>query len=141
MICNRKLGIAAVCLAAFTTCANADPSGLWREKGGGTVRIGRCGAGYCAWIASVSPATDPATGKPRTDKNNVDPAKRDRPLVGIQVLFAMKPSGSKQWSGRLYDEDRGQTFTGNLVEVDANTVRIEGCGMGMCGGEALSRVR
>ena len=141
MIWKCKLAWVAIGLAALVMPAHADPSGLWREKGGGTVRVGRCGGGYCAFIASVVPATDPATGKRRTDSNNADPAKRSRPLVGVQVLFAMKPSGAKRWSGRLYDSDRGQTFSGHLVEVDARTIRIEGCAMGMCGGEALSRVR
>lgn len=138
---KREIGLAAICLAAFVIPANADPSGLWREKDGGTVRVSRCGSGYCAFIASVTPATDPATGKPRTDSKNADSAKRNRPLVGVQVLFAMKPSGEKRWSGRLYDSDRGQMFSGHLVEVDASTIRIEGCAMGMCGGEALSRIR
>jgi uncharacterized protein (DUF2147 family) len=141
VIWNRKSGLAAICLAAFVIPAKADPSGLWREKDGGTVRVSRCGGGYCAFIASVVPATDAATGKRRTDSNNTDVAKRSRPLVGVQVLFGMKPSGAKRWSGRLYDSDRGQTFSGHLVEVDASTIRIEGCAMGMCGGEALSRVR
>ena len=141
MIWNRRIGVAAVCVAVFAGSAQADPSGLWREKDGGTVRVSRCGGGYCAFIASVVPATDAATGKRRTDSNNSDPAKRNRSLVGVQVLFAMKSSGEKRWSGRLYDSDRGQTFSGHLVEVDARTIRIEGCAMGMCGGEALSRVR
>ena len=87
----------------------------------------------------AAPIRRPASGAPIS--NNADTAKRNRPLVGVQVLFAMKPSGTKRWSGRLYDSDRGQTFGGHLVEVDARTIRIEGCAMGMCGGEALKRLR
>lgn len=122
------------------TTALADPSGVWREKDGGTIRIRRCGAAMCATILTVNPPLDPATGKPQTDKNNSDPGKRNRRLVGIPVLLSMKPNGPGQWSGRLYDADRGQIFSGNLVEIDADTIRIEGCAMGICGGESLSRV-
>ena len=140
MIYIRRIGLAAACLAALTNLALADPSGLWREQDGGTVRIVRCGSGYCAMIASVNPPRDPATGKPVTDKNNPDPAKRNRPVVGLPVLIGTRPAGPKKWSGRLYDVDRGQILPGSLIEVDATTVRIEGCVGTMCGGEDLTRV-
>ena len=57
------------------------------------------------------------------------------------VLISMRPNGPGKWSGQLYDTDRGQTFDGNLVELDRATVRIEGCALGICGGENMSRVR
>jgi uncharacterized protein (DUF2147 family) len=122
------------------TTAFADPSGVWREKDGGTIRVYRCGGAMCASILSVNPPLDPATGKPQTDKNNSDASKRNRRLVGIPVLLGMKQDGPGRWSGRLYDADRGEIFPGHLVEVDRNTIRIEGCAMGICGGESLSRV-
>jgi uncharacterized protein (DUF2147 family) len=141
LIYIRRIGLAAACLAALTNLAQADPSGLWREPDGGTVRIVHCGSGYCGTIASVNPPRDPATGKPVTDKNNADPAKRNRPVVGLPVLIGMRPAGPKKWSGRLYDIDRGQFFVGHLVEVDATTIRIEGCARSLCGGEDLTRVK
>ena len=121
--------------------ALADPTGLWREKDGGTIRVYRCGAAFCARIATVMPRLDPATGRPRTDKNNEDTTKRNRPLVGVPVLIGMRSNGAGKWSGRLYDSDRGKTFSGHLVEIDRKTIRIEGCALGLCGGEELSRVR
>ncbi len=140
MIHIRRIALAAACLAALTNLALADPSGLWREPDGGTVRVVHCGSGYCGMIASVNPPRDPATGKPVADKNNPDPAKRNRPVVGLQVLIGMRPAGPNKWSGRLYDIDRGQFFVGHLIEVDARSIRIEGCAGGMCGGEDLARV-
>jgi uncharacterized protein (DUF2147 family) len=134
-----RIAVAVLALAAEP--ALADPIGVWREKDGGTVRIHRCGAGLCARIASVQPRLDPATGRPRTDKNNEDASKRNRPLVGIPVLIGMRPNGAGKWSGRLYDADRGKVFSGHLVEVGPKTIRIEGCALGLCGGEELSRVR
>ena len=131
---------ATAILAVMTAGAGADPAGLWREKDGGTIRVYSCGAGYCAVIASVNPPLDPRTGKPPTDKNNPDTHKRSRPLVGVAVLSSMRPAGPGKWSGKLYDSDRGQNLSGHLVEIDANTIRIEGCVLGLCGGERLSRV-
>jgi uncharacterized protein (DUF2147 family) len=137
-----KGNVAAVVLAlALTAPGLADPAGVWMEKDGGTIRVFSCGRGYCATIATVQPRLDPATGKPRTDKNNTDASRRRRPLVGIRVLTATKPDGAGKWSGTLYDSDRGQTFSGNLVELARDSIRIEGCALGLCGGEELRRVR
>jgi uncharacterized protein (DUF2147 family) len=132
----------AIAVLAFAGAAPAmaDPLGGWREKDGGTIRIYRCGAALCARIATVQPRLDPATGKPRTDKHNEDAAKRNRALVGIPVLIGMRPNGAGKWSGRLYDSDRGKVFSGNLVELGPDTITIEGCALGLCGGEELRRV-
>jgi uncharacterized protein (DUF2147 family) len=118
----------------------ADPIGLWRDKDGGTLRIQACGQALCGTIASVNPSIDPATGRPWTDKNNPDASLRNRPLVGVQALISMTPNGAAKWSGQLYDADRGKIYSGNLVEIDASTVRVEGCVLGLCGGETMTRV-
>jgi uncharacterized protein (DUF2147 family) len=133
---------AALALAlALAAPAFAGPAGVWMEKDGGTIRVFSCGRGYCATIATVKPRLDPETGKPRTDKNNADASRRRRPLVGIRVLTATQPDGAGKWSGTLYDLDRGQTFSGSLVELGPRSIRIEGCALGLCGGEELRRVR
>ncbi len=125
--------------SAWADIGHTDPSGVWRDKDGGTIRVHPCGSGFCASIASVKPALDPDTGKPWLDKHNSDTRKRNRSLVGVPVLMSMKPSGPGKWSGRLYDSDRGQMYDGHLVEIDDSTIKIEGCALGICGGENLSR--
>jgi hypothetical protein len=71
----------------------ADPKGLWLAQDGAHVKVGPCGAGLCATIASPSSAVDPETGRPWTDKYNPDPALRGRPLVGVPVLYGLVPDG------------------------------------------------
>jgi uncharacterized protein (DUF2147 family) len=132
-------GIFLACMIAGT--ARADPTGLWRASDGGTIRISSCGAALCGYIVSVVPKIDPETSKPATDKNNVDPSKRDRPLVGVSILNNMRFDAPGRWTGQLYDSDRGQFFLGHLLEIDANTIRIEGCALGICGGENLNHVK
>ena len=133
---------AAIALAAtISGPAFADPVGLWRSSDGGTTRIAACGPALCGYVASVNPSMDPATGRPRTDKNNLDASKRSRPLIGIPVLIGMQPDGSGRWTGHLYDIGRGQVFTGRLTEINQSTVRVEGCMLGICGGENMTRVK
>jgi uncharacterized protein (DUF2147 family) len=137
----RGVALAALILAGTSVApAVADPAGVWRDKDGGTIRVHRCGPALCATIATVEPRLDPTTGTPWTDKHNADASKRSRPLIGVQVLSAMQPNGGGKWSGTLYDPDRGQTYVGNLVELGPDSIRIEGCALGLCGGEELRRV-
>jgi uncharacterized protein (DUF2147 family) len=55
--------------------------------------------------------------------------------------MSMRPDGPGKWTGQLYNMDDGKTYTGNLIEVGPDAVRIEGCFLGVCGGENLSRVK
>src|SRR3954465_7688355 len=113
---ERILG-ALVLVSASTAPVFADPSGIWREKDGGIIRVVRCGQGFCATIVTVEPRLDPATGKLRRDTNNADASKRNRPLVGIRVLTAARPDGPGKWLGSLYDSDRGRIFPGSLIQL------------------------
>jgi uncharacterized protein (DUF2147 family) len=103
-------GLQCVCVAY----ALADPRGLWLAKDGAHVSVTSCGDALCATLASTKTPTDPATGAPWTDKHNIDPALRDRPLVGVQVLMNMRPTSNDKWSGRLYNTEDGKTYFGNL---------------------------
>ena len=140
----KRLALAAISSAVLVTSGGTgltSPVGSWRAKDGAIVRISPCGRNMCGFIAQSSPRIDPATGRPMTDKNNIDPAKRNRPLVGVQVLISMQPSGPGKWVGRLYNDDDGGTYSGNLIEVDQSSIRIEGCSVGVCSGDTLTRVK
>jgi uncharacterized protein (DUF2147 family) len=92
-------------------------------------------------LASTKSPTDPETGAPWTDKHNIDPALRSRPLVGVAVLMGMRPASNDRWSGHLYNTDDGKTYFGNIIEIDARTIRIEGCVGLICGGDNLTRIK
>jgi uncharacterized protein (DUF2147 family) len=115
--------------------ALADPKGVWLAQDGAHVHVGKCGQGFCATIVA------PKIGGPATDINNPDPAQRDRPLVGVTVLYNMMPDGPGKWSGTLYNTDDGHTYPGHLLELGPSTIRIEGCAIGICGGKNLSRLQ
>src|SRR5258707_12098888 len=89
------LAAAALLGASWTAAFAADPNGMWlTENGAATVRIAACGAELCGTITALKEPTDPATGRPKTDKNNPDASLRSRPVVGVQIVFGMKPSGT-----------------------------------------------
>src|ERR1700752_3162294 len=104
----RRSAIAALMLGgSFTASLAADPTGTWITEGGtATVRIAGCAAALCGTIIPLKEPNDPATGRPKTDKHNPDASKRDRPVIGIQIVFGMKPSGTAdKWSGQVYNAE------------------------------------
>ncbi|HMA73734.1 MAG TPA: DUF2147 domain-containing protein [Xanthobacteraceae bacterium] len=137
---RTPLGLLAIIFIMTTSPARANVEGLWQHKGG-TLRLRNCGDGVCGTIASVNPHLDPATGQPPTDKKNADPNLRRRPLVGLSVVMGMHPSGPGKWTGRLYNVEDGNTYTGSLIELGPDTIRLEGCALFFCGGENLTRIR
>jgi uncharacterized protein (DUF2147 family) len=127
-----------------TAPAGSDPTGNWTTKGAqAQVRIAKCGDDICGTIVSLKDPIDPATGKPQTDTENEDTTKRNRPVIGIQVLIAMKPAGANKWSGQVYGPEEGKTVIGNLTLKDANTLSVEGCLLGglLCRSETWTRAR
>ena len=141
---DSRLCIAALAMLAAlfgASLASADPKGLWLAQDGAHVKVAMCGGALCAIIATPKSAHDPETGKPWTDKHNPDPAQRGRPLVGVPVLYGLVPEGPGRWSGRLYNIDNGNSYAGRLLELGPTTIRVEGCAIGICGGQNMSRIK
>ena len=139
---RRAIALSFTLLLAATAAADASPVGLWRAKDGAQLRVAPCGKQkLCGFIALPNPRLAPATGKPPVDKNNPDPAKRTRPLAGIEILMSMAPSGPGEWAGRLYNDDDGKTYDGKLKELGPKEIRIEGCAGALCGGQELTRLK
>jgi uncharacterized protein (DUF2147 family) len=128
----RRSTIAAVMFgASLTPGFAADPNGTWLTEGGAaTVRLASCGAELCGTIIALKEPTDPATGRPKTDKNNPDATKRARPVVGIQIVFGMKPNGADKWNGSVYNAEDGKTYSGSITMQGARTLKLEGCVLG-----------
>ena len=144
-----KLVIAAACGLLALSClmsgaarAGTRPEGTWvSEDGGLKVRLSDCGRNrLCATVVWLGEPNDPATGKPKTDKHNPDPAKRGRPLIGLHVA-GLKPSGPNRWSGLIYNADDGHTYRVQLLVQDSSTVRLQGCVLHvLCRGHTWTRI-
>jgi len=137
-------GVAAVALALCAGAAPAgDPTGTWVVGGGiAKVKIAACGGeALCATIVSIREPNDPQTGKPWTDKNNLDPSLRERPLVGLTLAFDMRPDRiADRWVGQVYGIDYGGNFDGSLTLLTASRLKIEGCVLLICKSDFWTRL-
>ena len=153
----RSLALAGILGVAFATvCEAADPTGTWLvEHRDGIVRIDDCGLIHnhggggaasaaqgtlCGVVVWLKDPVDPATGQPPVDQHNADPAKRGQPLMGLQVIFDMRPSWIPgRWDGRVYNMDDGRIYDGNLILTGESDLRVQGCELLICRGEAWTR--
>jgi uncharacterized protein (DUF2147 family) len=125
------LAAAAFLVLAGSGAFAADPVGVWLTEGGKSrIRVADCGGALCGTIIGLQEPNDPATGKPKVDKNNSDQAKRARPLIGVQIVLGMKPSGEGKWAGQVYNAEDGKTYSGNLTFTGGASLKLEGCALG-----------
>ena len=147
----RKAWFLAAALALVGAPAlAADPTGNWLVKDQtAIIRIAPCADALCGTIAWTS--------QPGLDENNPDPSKRNRPIVGTQILLGMKPAGGgtggtggasgtggaggNRWDGEIYNPENGKTYSGHVILLSPDLLRIEGCLLIFCGGENWTRSR
>lgn len=137
------LAVALLVLAGSDGALAADPNGVWlTQTGTSRIRVADCGGALCGTIIWLKEPNDPDTGKPKTDKNNSDAAKRSRPLLGVQIVLGMKPAGTDKWSGQVYNAEDGKTYSGNLTMTGAGALTLQGCALGglVCKGQNWTRV-
>lgn len=141
---GQYLAVAALlALAGPEAALAADPTGTWlTQTGTSRIRIADCGGALCGTIIWLKEPNDPDTGKPKTDKNNSDASKRSRPLLGVQIVLGMKPSGTDKWAGQVYNAEDGKTYSGNLTMTGAGALTLQGCALGglVCKGQNWTRV-
>ncbi|MCW1431014.1 DUF2147 domain-containing protein [Novosphingobium sp. JCM 18896] len=110
--------------------APASVEGTWRtDDGKGLVRIGRCGAQTCGWIASV---LDKRPGVPSTDVNNPDAKLRGRPLLGLATLTGFTRDGAVWKGGRAYDPKTGRSYRATLELNPDGSLKVTGCVLVIC---------
>jgi uncharacterized protein (DUF2147 family) len=109
---------AGVATAAFA--ADEDVYGLWRNpENGSLIKLYACDGGLCAQITETK---DPNA----KDDKNPDPAKRGQSVKGLVIMSGAIKDGNK-WKGQLYNREDGKTYTGNVILVSKDQVKLEGC--------------
>jgi uncharacterized protein (DUF2147 family) len=121
----------SVALAAAPAFA-ADPTGEWMVADRtARIRIEHCADGYWGSIAWER--------QPGIDKNNPDPNKRGRPLLGSPILLSMKPAETNKWEGKVYNPKDGGYYNASIKLESQNALQLQGCMLIFCSGETWTR--
>jgi uncharacterized protein (DUF2147 family) len=114
-------GAVSVMLAAAAFAQTAeDAIGVWESEVKSQNEFYKCGDGLCGKILRV------VDGQ-KTDDKNPDPAKKNRPIVGLVFMQGLKKTGPNTWSGNLYNRGDGKTYSGTLTVKSKDSIEVAGC--------------
>jgi uncharacterized protein (DUF2147 family) len=127
---SAVLVLALSMLSCGQAWADNGPAGTWRLSSGKvTIRVSQCGGqNLCATIVGLSQPLN-KKGEPKLDKDNPNPALRNRRIIGLTVVNGMKPAGANAWRGSIYNADDGRTYSGSAA-LSGNTLTISACILG-----------
>jgi uncharacterized protein (DUF2147 family) len=128
---------AALALAAGAWAQAAeDAVGVWENpENKSHTEFYKCGDGLCAKIVKV-------TDGQKTDDKNPDPAKRNRPVLGLVIMQGAKKTGPATWAGTIYVRAEGKSYSGTLTVKSRNAVDLSGCVAAIfCKTTTLTRVK
>jgi uncharacterized protein (DUF2147 family) len=67
------------------------------------------------------------SGEPKTDIQNKDKNKKNRPLIGLTIIEGLKYSKDKnRWEGNIYDPANGNTYKCVLNFDSDNILKLKG---------------
>jgi uncharacterized protein (DUF2147 family) len=129
----------ALAIALIQFPALADDSadailGDWHTTGNkSVVKIIKRDGHYFGQIVSLGKPNWPVDdklgmgGKPRNDRKNPDPALRDRPIVGLEIVSGFSYAGKNRWAdGKVYDPESGKTYSGKMTLLPDNHLELRG---------------
>lgn len=134
-----------LCLGNFYTITHAatmpSPVGYWftgiddeKKKRLAKIEIYPCGNKFCGKIASLANPLDPKTNRVKLDVHNPDENKRDKPLIGLEIVKGMTPDKSEpnKWvDGEIYDAKKGDIYSAQMTMPDENNLHLRGYILGM----------
>ncbi|HTD40357.1 MAG TPA: DUF2147 domain-containing protein [Mucilaginibacter sp.] len=127
---RKKRGALILFLTIFSLSAWAQKAdailGSWaNENGQDHILIYKRGDKFFGKLDWIKVPND-EQGKPKTDKNNPDPALRSRPDLGLELLKGFTFDGDNVYTGgTVYDPKNGKTYSCKMT-LDGNTLKIRG---------------
>ncbi len=123
------VGLLACILTTEGQAMPRDVIGRWETNGGTShIDIQPCGAASrCGQIVWMSDLHDDE-GKPKRDHNNPDSAKRQRTLLGLELLgdFTADEKNDEWSGGWIYNPRDGQHYRAILKRLGENELMVRG---------------
>ena len=129
-------GLATILVASASREVRADPAspaGIWYTDGDESIiKVHGCTDDptiYCGTLVWLKEPTE-ADGSPKVDKLNKDPAKKNKPMIGIDILLNLK-SDDDHWTGKAYNPEDGKfydvTFKVKTDKEENDQADLRGC--------------
>lgn len=127
---SKKKSVLVILMAIFSLGVQAQKAnailGTWANPNGQDhILIFKRGDKFFGKLDWIKFPND-ENGRPKTDKNNPDPALRSRPDLGLELLKDFSYDGDNVYSdGTIYDPKNGKTYSCKMT-LDGNILKIRG---------------
>jgi uncharacterized protein (DUF2147 family) len=104
-----------------------DVIGVWMtDDGQGAIEIERCGDKRCGRLVWLKDPLDDV-GRPLRDANNPDPAARQQPICGLQIIKDVAPQSDGSFDGgSVYDPEEGKAYSVMLKADNKDRLEVRG---------------
>ncbi|MEL7453059.1 MAG: DUF2147 domain-containing protein [Pseudomonadota bacterium] len=111
--------------ATVAAASPLDVAGLWlTEAGTGHIEIKDCGDGTpCGTLVWV----DPMAANTHLDAKNRTATLRNRPLIGVPIVWGFKRATDAWRGGKIYNPEDGKTFRASLSVTQDADLEVKGC--------------
>jgi uncharacterized protein (DUF2147 family) len=127
----------AITLILASTAAAQKPDaivGKWLvEEKDSQIEIYPCEGRFCGkiiWLKETNyPADDPKgmAGKPKVDRENPEASKRERPILGMNLVWGFTHSGENLWEGGfIYNPREGKTYKCKMTLENPDQLKVRG---------------
>ena len=142
---------ASTLLALCCGSALADPTaptGIWYTDGDESIiKVHACTedtSTYCGTMVWLKEPTE-SDGSAKIDKLNKDPTKKNKPLVGLDILLDLK-ADDDHWAGKAYNPEDGKfydiTFKVKTDKEENDQADLRGCLLRfLCKTETFNRAK
>jgi uncharacterized protein (DUF2147 family) len=110
-----------------------DILGIWKtEMNESKVEMYRCGEKICGkiiWLKNpvYTDSDDGQAGTPIVDRKNPEPALRNRPLIGLQIMQGFSRLSDTTWgNGTCYDPKSGNNYRGKIHLAAPDRLELRG---------------
>lgn len=102
-------------------------AGVWvDDTGQGAIEVLPCGDRLCGRIVWLKDPTDKG-GAALTDALNPNPANRQRPICGLQVIGNLERQSNGSWDrGWIYDPKEGKSYDVELTLRSPDRLQVRG---------------
>jgi uncharacterized protein (DUF2147 family) len=118
---------------ASYSAVSGDVLGVWKTDGGDSqVELFRCGEKVCGKIVWLKvpqyiDISDGPLGQTKVNLKSPDPAQKNRPIVGLQVIKELTPGGVKRWvGGTCYDPESGKSYKCTMQQTESGRLELRG---------------
>lgn len=107
--------------------------GVWNtDKHDAKLEFFKCGDKVCGKIIWLKEPNyihkdDGPVGIQKTDRKNPDPALRNKPVLGLQIMRGLTPKGNNKWAhGACYDPETGKTYKCKMQLAAPDRLKMRG---------------